>query len=200
MNITNFLQGTMGVALIDGVAKRLGVNSGVARTAIAVGLPLLIASLSKNSKSKEGANGILGAVQNKHDGGILDNITDLFSNKGHEDDGNKILGHIFGSSKDDIHKTVSEKSGLSSGQTAGLMAILAPVVMGLVGKNANNQNTQADGLTGLLGSILTGGDTQQNEGNGLGSILDSFLDDDGDGSLDDIAEMGSKFLGGLLGK
>ncbi len=197
MDITSLLQGSMGAALIDGAAKKLGVNSGAARTAIAIGLPLMIAALRKNSQNKENANGILGAINSKHDGGILDNITDLFSNNEHENDGNKILGHIFGNDKNNISSMLSEKSGLSLGQSAGLLSMLAPVVMGMVGKKAKSENTEADGLSGLLGSLITGG-SQEKEANDFSSILDSFLDKDGDGSMDDIAEMGSKFLGGLF--
>ncbi len=197
MDISNFLQGAMGVSLVDGVAKKLGVKSSVARTAIIVGLPLLIAALRKNANKPEGANGILGAVNTKHDGGILDNLSNLFSGGHDHEDGNKILGHIFGGKKSDINQAVSQKSGLDSNQTEGLMSLLAPVVMGMVGKQAKANNTDANGLSGLLGNLLTGQDNQP-EANNFSSILDSFLDDDGDGSMDEIAELGSKFLGKLF--
>ena len=74
--------------------------------------------------------------------------------------------------------------------------------MGVLGKQAkqNNVNSQSD-VTGLLGGLLGGSDTANEQ-----SFLEKILDADGDGSVvDDVAGMilggGNKKsgLGGLLG-
>ncbi len=172
MNILNLLQGTAGTAVINNITKRLGVQNSQVRMAIAVGLPLLITALRKNAEKDEGANGILGAVNKKHDGGILDNITDLFDgDDGDEDeDGSKILNHVLGNNKDQVANSISKESGLSSQKVVGILSMLAPIVMGMVGKNAKNNNTDAGGLSGLIGGLLGGLDGDQRAQPAMGFI------------------------------
>ncbi len=172
MNILNLMQGAAGTAVINNVTKRLGIENKQARMAIAVGLPLLITALQRNAKKNDGASGILGAINKKHDGGILDNITDLFDGDDGDEhpDGSKILDHVLGSNKNNVADSISKESGLSAQKVMGVLSMLAPIVMGLVGRNAKNSNTDADGLSGLIGGILGGLDSNQNASPAMGFI------------------------------
>ncbi|WP_439151305.1 hypothetical protein [Winogradskyella sp.] len=82
---------------------------------------------------------------------------------------------------------------------ANILKVAAPILMGVLGKQAkqNNVSSQND-LGGLLGGLLGGNDTQQEQ-----SFLEKILDADGDGSVvDDVAGMvlgGAKKKGGLGG-
>jgi hypothetical protein len=70
---------------------------------------------------------------------------------------------------------------------------LAPIVMGYLGRQKQQQGVGADGLGGLLGGLLGGAQQampqeQQQQSGG-------FLDQDGDGSsMDDIASMAFNYL------
>lgn len=114
-------------------------------------------------------------------------------------DGEKILGHVLGQKKQGVEQIIGQKAGLDAGSVANILKVAAPILMGVLGKQArqNNVSSQSD-LGGLLGGLLGGSDAQQEQ-----SFLEKILDADGDGSvIDDVAGMvlgGSKKKGGLGG-
>ena len=165
-------------------------------------LPVLMAAMKRNAATPKGAEGLMGALSSKHDGSILDNLGGLFGG-GVDDnvmsDGEKILGHILGNKKQSVTNTLGVKSGMDAGSVAQILKVAAPILMGVLGKQAKKQNVSSpSGIEGLLGGLL-GGSSVQNEQ----SFLESILDADGDGSvIDDVAGMvlgGSKKKGGLGG-
>ncbi len=172
MNLLNLLQGAAGTAVIENITKRLGIENRQTRMAIAVGVPLLITALRRNAQKSEGANGIMGAINKKHDGGILDNISNLFSgdNGDEDEDGSKILNHVLGRDKERVADSISRESGLSPQKVVGILSMLAPIVMGMVGKNAKNNNTDANGLSGLIGGLLGGLEGNQKAQPAMGFI------------------------------
>ena len=91
---------------------------------------------------------------------------------------------------------ISKMSGLDNSQTGNLMSMLAPVVMGMLGKAKREQNLDSGGLTDLL----TGFAKKEQSSNPAMSIITGFLDADGDGSIiDDVAGMlGKGLLSGLF--
>ena len=145
---------------------------------------------------------ILGALDNKHDGSILDNIGDLFKGGVNSDvvtDGGKILGHVLGGRQQNVERELSSRSGIDAGSVANILKVAAPILMGVLGKQKREQNvSNAGDLGGLLGGLLKGNSPQQEQ-----SFLESILDADGDGSvIDDVAGMvlgGNKKKGGLGG-
>ena len=107
------------------------------------------------------------------------------------EDGIAILGHVFGGQQSRAEAGVARASGLDSGTVARLMAMLAPMLMGALGKATQQQGLDAGGLGSMLGQDVKrmGG---QNAG-GLQQILGSVLDKDGDGDVDasDLLAAGS---------
>ena len=78
------------------------------------------------------------------------------------------------------------------------MAMVAPLLMGTLGKAKRQQGLDASGLAAALGQ-------QESAARQVSpSAVDMFtrmLDSDGDGDpMDDIVKMGSGLLGGLFGK
>lgn len=185
--------------LVNGISNKLGIKNNTAKLAIAAVVPLIVKGLQNNSKSQGGASGILGAITGKHNGGILDTLGDFLGNDD-EKDGNNILSHILGGKKDTAASAIGKNTGLSAGQIASIMAIVAPVVMGAIGKESQEKNVSDEGgLQGLLGGLVDkiGGGKESKE---MG-LLDSFLssdDDDDDTAMDKLKDIGTSFLGNLL--
>ena len=169
-------------------------------------LPVLMKAMERNAATPEGAEGLMSALSNKHDGSILDNLSGLFGGGVDEtvkQDGAGILGHILGNKQQGVEQVIGQKSGLDASSVATILKVAAPLFMGVLGKQKKEQNISNSGdLTGLLGGLLGGNETQNEQ-----SFLEKILDADGDGSIvDDVAGMllgGSKKksggLGGLLG-
>ncbi len=213
--LLDLLDSPMGKQLISGVAGQTGQSPEKAGSVLTMALPVLMGAMKRNASTPEGAQGLMNALSNKHDGSIMDNLSGLFGG-GVDDsvlnDGAGILGHVLGNKQPQVQNALSQKSGLDAGSIGTILKVAAPILMGFLGKQAQQQNvTSSNGLGDLLGGLLGGGDS--NTGNKQQSLIESFLDSDGDGSiLDDVAGMvlgGGKsngggglgsLLGGLFGK
>ncbi len=200
--LLDLLNSPMGKQLISGVAGQTGQPENKTADVLSMAMPLLLGAMKRNVRDPQGAQGLMNALSNKHDGSILDNLGGLFGggvDKEVVDDGAGILGHVFGGRQSNVESALSQKSGMDAGSIANILKIAAPIVMGFIGKQTRQNNVNdASGMNNLLGGLL-GGQPKQNQ-----SLIESLIDADGDGSvLDDVAGMvlgGNKKGGGLLGK
>ena len=200
--ILDLLNSPMGQTIVNGVAGSTRQDSSKTGSVLTMALPVLMKAMQRNAATPEGAEGLMGAL-NKHDGGILDNLGDLFGGGVNADvvnDGDKILGHVLGAKKQGVQQVIGQKAGMDSGAVGDILKVAAPILMGVLGKQTRQNNVNGAGdLGGLLGGLLGGNSTSQDQ-----SFLEKILDADGDGSvIDDVAGMvlnsGSKKSGGLLG-
>ncbi len=84
--------------------------------------------------------------------------------------------------------------GLDSNKIGQLLQIAAPLVMGLLGKQQQQEGFDTNSLSSFLGSQQQ---QEQQSNPDLMGVLNNLLDADSDGSaLDDILGMAGKFLGG----
>lgn len=177
MNLTDLVTGGVGSKAIETISKITGVSESKAKWIVAAAVPLMIAALNYNAKNKGQAENIDNAIDQHSNSGILDQIGDFFGQGGAEqsgsEDGNKIVNHMFGQNTEVVTQNIADKAGLSSSQVTGVLATLAPIVMGYLGQQ--KQASSGGGIGDLIGSVLGGG-SQQNAGGGmLGGILGSFL-------------------------
>lgn len=199
MNLSDLLGGPLGQNVIDNISSQLGMDKAETSSAIGVAVPAILAGLTKNSQSKQGAESLYNALESKHDGSLLDNLSSMLQSQSSavQKDGNGILDHIFGANKAAIEKGVAAKSGLSLQKVGPLLSMLAPIVMAYVGKQKKQSKTSAGGLVDLLGGLLgntSATPTKKSSGGGLMGMVTGMLDKNKDGNiLDDI-------LGGFLGK
>ncbi|SHI90830.1 DUF937 domain-containing protein [Pseudozobellia thermophila] len=203
--LLDLLSSPMGQQLISGAASQTGQSTDQTGSVLSMALPVLMGAMKKNAATPEGAQGLMNALSSKHDGSILDNLGGLFNGGVDEsvmNDGAGILGHVLGGKQAQVESALSAKSGMDAGSVSSILKMAAPILLGFLGKQTQQQNiSDSNGIGNLLGSLM-GGNQEQ-------SLIESFLDSDGDGSiLDDVASMalgGKKggiggLLGGLFGK
>ncbi|MDO6596809.1 DUF937 domain-containing protein [Oceanihabitans sp. 2_MG-2023] len=203
--ILDLLNSDLGKTIISGVSGSTGTDQNKTSSVLTMALPVLMKAMERNASTPQGAEGLMGALSGKHNGSILDNLGGLFGGGVDDEvtnDGDKILGHVLGDKKQGVEKILGEKSGLDAGSVANILKVAAPILMGVIGKQASQNNVSSSGdLSGLLGGLLGGSGAQEEQ-----SFLEKILDADGDGSvIDDVAGMvlgnanKSGGLGGLLG-
>ncbi|MBU2996166.1 DUF937 domain-containing protein [Cellulophaga baltica] len=207
--ILDLLSGPIGQQIISGVAGQANEPQDKTASVLTMAMPLLMGAMKKNASTPEGAAGLMGALTSgKHDGNILSNLGGLFSG-GVDDsvmsDGAGILGHVLGGKQAQVENALSQKTGVDAGSVGTILKVAAPILMGLLSKQTQDQNvTSANGIGDVLGGLLGGGSNAGKQQ----SLIESFLDSDGDGSiLDDVAGMvmnsggtqQKSGLGGLLG-
>ena len=185
------------------LSRQIGAGEQQTQSAAMAALPALLGAMKRNTSTPEGASALSNALENDHDGGILDNLGSFlggsFQNQ-RAADGAGILGHILGGQQETVQQGVSEASGLDLSQIAKLLPLLAPIVMGALGRQQRQQNTGAGGLADLLTGATTSARKQAPSG-ALG-MLTSFLDKDGDGDFKDdlLKSAGSSVLGKIFGR
>ena len=205
--ILDLLNSSAGKQIIQGVAGQTNQSENKTAEVLTMALPILTGAMKRNASTEEGASGLMNALNNKHDGSILDDLGGLFGGGVDQDvlqDGAGILGHVLGNRQPRVEQALSQKSGVDTGSISQILKIAAPILLGYLGKQKrSNQIQEQNGLGDLLGGLLGGG----NQAAQSQSLIENLLDADNDGSMiDDIAGMllkgdskGGSGLGGMLG-
>ncbi len=195
-----------GSQAVEEISQNVGADYSAVNMAIQAALPMLINGLASNAATPQGAESLNNALETDHHESVLDNLGGLAgmifgggqqTTPPRQANAGGILGHILGGSQGQVAQQVSEKSGLDIGKVAQILMFLAPIVMGYLGRQKQEQNVGPEGLGGLLGGLLGGvqSHAQPSEGSSMLDLATSMLDRDRDGSsLDDIASMAYKYM------
>lgn len=192
LNLQELVQQQLGGGGLQQLSQQIGADPETTSNAISTALPMLLGGMARNTQSPEGASSLLAALDRDHDGSVLDDVVGFLGGGGASSVGSGILGHIFGDRRETVEAGISQASGLDLSQVAQLLPLLAPIVMGALGRTQRQQGLDSGSLAGLLGQ-----ESQQAASSSpvLGT-LSQLLDANRDGSvIDDVAGM----LGGLLG-
>ncbi len=200
-NLLDLLEGQFSEGMIDQLSNQLGGAEKEKTAKAASGIMnTLLGGLAKNASTTEGANALNNALDRDHDGSVLDDIMDIVTGNKQLDnqkavDGQGIVNHILGDRQSNAIQMISKLSGLEQNKTGNLMTMLAPMLMGALGKTKKQNGLDAAGLV----SLLSGTVGQQKQQDPTMSLITRFLDSDGDGSImDEVAGIGMKFLGSLF--
>ena len=189
--ILDILGSVLGNKQVNQMGNQVGLDSGTVGKLVAAALPLLISALAKNSSSPKGAEDLLGALTKDHDGSILDDIGGLLGGTVNAN-GSGILGHIFGNKQQQIQQSLGASTGVDGAAVGQVLEMLAPVVMGALGKQTASQGLNANDLAGMLrGEAQT---ASQSAPDALGSLI-GMLDTDKNGSIiDNVAGIFGKLF------
>ncbi len=78
-SILDLLNSDLGKQLINGASAQSGQSADKTSSVLSMALPFLLGAMKKNASTPDGAAGLLGALNSKHDGSILDNLGGLFN-------------------------------------------------------------------------------------------------------------------------
>ena len=191
------LEGILGLLNDKDLGKltsQLGGNENDVKVGLVSALPAILQALNKNTQTAEGAESLNKALE-KHDGSVLNNLSGYLNNPD-LNDGAGILNHLFGNQTENVAQAVSKSSGLDSNGSIKMLQILAPLVLGALGKQKKDNNLDASGLDALTSMLaLNLGSNEQTSG--IMGLVTNLLDSNKDGAIvDDLLGLASKFLGG----
>ena len=191
--LTNAVVGQM----TQQAAQKTGLDEGLAAKMMPMAMAALMGGLKKNASQPQGAEALAKALD-RHDGSLLNNISQVASNDTLAD-GQKILGHILGGKQAQTQQALAKTAGVDQDQVGKLLAMAAPMVLASLGKAKREQGLDPSALAGLISTESA--NAQKAAPSELGGLM-SFLDADGDGDFkDDILEgAGKKLLGSLFGR
>ena len=174
MNITDLLLDKSNSNAISEFADNFGVNESQAKDAISSLAKSLTHGLGANSQDVKGLDSLMEALEKGNHSRYVDEPSILRKEETTQD-GNDILGHIFGNKDVSRHvaKRASKETGLASGLLKKMLPVVATMVMGSLGKK-----------------FLGGGGSSRKQSSGF---LTQLFDRDKDGSMvDDVLGMAFK--------
>jgi hypothetical protein len=189
MALLDMLQQRLGGDAVNQISNRIGADPGTTGNAIDAALPLLISAMARNAGDTNQAQSLARAVSDDHDGSILDDVPG-YVGRASEKPGAGILRHVLGGRQQAVQQGLSQATGLDAGKAGTLLTMLAPLVMGAIGRTQRENSLDAGGIS----TLLTGEQEHlKQSAPGVMGALSRFLDQDSDGSvMDDVS--------GLLGK
>jgi len=210
MNLLDMIMSAQGGATAQQAGAQLGLNQQQSQSAIAALLPAISSALKQNTGSPQGLAGLLGALQGGQHEQYLEN-PQMLGQPQTVNDGNAILGHLFGSKE--VSRAVAGHAAQKTGIGADILKKMLPLVATMAMGSLSKQTRQPDmksalaglamqhlmggkqtGLGSILGAVTGANGRQQRRAEstrqqGMG-IIGKLLDADGDGSMmDDVLNM-----------
>ena len=151
MNLLSLLLGSMLTqSSVNSLEQKTDVSGALIRKLLPLAIPLLIKAMTQNASSQSGALSLLGALTQHKSTKPMDSQIQHADAK----DGEKILGHIFGSDYSGVVGQLAGQTGMNNDQVASVLSNIAPALLSGVSA-ANTQAAQPAQTSGLdLGSLL----------------------------------------------
>jgi hypothetical protein len=178
--ILDMLMNASGGGATQQLGQKFGLSPEQTSGALAQLVPAVMAGMQRNTQQQGGLDGLLGALTGGNHSQYLDN-PDMLAQDATIQDGNGILGHVFGSK--DVSRGVANQASAQTGIGADILKQMLPIVATMVMGGLAKQNS------GQAASIGAGASA--------GGGLMGMLDQNNDGSVaDDVVGILGKFLGG----
>ncbi|MBQ4600020.1 MAG: DUF937 domain-containing protein [Oscillospiraceae bacterium] len=174
---------------ISGLSQRAGASASDVKNVLGSVLPSLLGGADNQAKGEDTAESFAAALASHAKDGTAD-LTGFLSNVDLED-GGKILSHLLGGEKESTTEAAAQKAGISSAKTSTIMSAVAPLLLSLLGQQADEDDNKDSGVAGLMGALLGNVD--------LGSLLGGLLGGEEEPApVEEPKEESSGGLGGLL--
>ncbi|MFN0014250.1 MAG: DUF937 domain-containing protein [Saprospiraceae bacterium] len=176
MDLMNLLQGQLSDDVLNQLSQQIGAPKEQTASAANGIFATLIGGLANNATSESGLSSLMTALDRDHDGSVLDDLVGMIGNMSQQGNaagtmnGAGILGHILGDRQETAAQQVSQSSGLNMDQIMKLMPVLAPIVMGALGRAKNSEGFDLGGLAQVLM-----GSAQNAQSGGFGDLIGSVL-------------------------
>lgn len=192
-SILDLLSSTLGGGAINQIGSKLGLDSDTTGKVVSVAIPLLVAALAKNSSTPQGAQSLHTALSNDHDGSVLDDVMGFLGSAQDGGAGAGILKHVLGNKQETLQAGLGQSTGVDPSSVGRILEMVAPMVMGAIGRQTQQSGMDAGGLTDFLQGQAQS--ARQAQPDILGSVM-GMLDTNKDGSIiDDVGGILRKLFG-----
>jgi len=153
---------------LKGLSNLTGADNKDITNVLTSALPSLLSGATEQAKDKKTSEGFAAALA-QH---AKDDTSDLTSFLGNVDlaDGAKIISHLLGSGKEETVKKAAKASGVSEKKTGDILSAIAPMLLSLLGQQAEEDDDKESGASGLVGALLDNVD--------VGSLLSGLISTD----------------------
>ncbi len=152
MDINKLAGVLLGSDSISGLSGLTEVADKDVNSVLAEALPALLNGANNQAKGKDTTESFANALA-QHAKSDTKDMAGFFGNIDLED-GAKIIGHLLGAEKSDVTKSVAKKTGVSDDKTAMILAAAGPLLMSLLGQQADEDDNKSAGVEALIGALL----------------------------------------------
>ena len=152
MDMNDVLKMMMSSDALGQVSEQAGISQQDASAAMEVILPMLLQGMQGQASNQSTQKGFLDALM-AHSQDDTSDVPKAIK-KADTVDGAKIVNHLLGSNEEEIAAKAKKKSGLDTKTILKIMAIVAPILMAQMGKNAKKKTAAEKSDGGIVGDIL----------------------------------------------
>lgn len=193
MDISQLLQSIVSnPAMMNQLSQQAGISQEQTQSAVQQIVPTLVGAAAKNAGTEQGASMLTSLLDRNGDGSIMDDVMGMMAGGGQNSGGAMdVLSGLLGNKQAVVQQAVAQQNGISPDASSSMFQMLAPLVMGFLGQ----QQQQQGGIAGLLSGLVGGQQQIQQQAPPQAQGLLGLLDMDGDGnSMDDIMGFLGKFM------
>ncbi len=155
INLLEIVKKQISGEILQKAAAFLGEDSGASQKALNAILPSLLGGVVNQSTSISSATNLINTLTTDgHDGSIFNSLSNLLNGgsatQGLLAAGDSIVKNLFGNKTSGIVDWIASYAGIKTGSASGLMSMIAPVVMGAIGKQIMGGQSGVSGLMSLL--------------------------------------------------
>ncbi|OWY19255.1 DUF937 domain-containing protein [Sphingobacteriales bacterium UPWRP_1] len=155
LQLLDLLKNCMTEEVISRASAFLGEGNTQTGKAVDAILPTLLSGIMAKATTVTGANSLLNMLNSQeNNGSILTNPAGMFSGGDTSNtllrNGSSVLGNIFGDNVGEAIELIASASGMRKESSNNLLCLLAPVVLGMLGKIKADNGLNASGLLALL--------------------------------------------------
>ncbi len=171
-NLVSYMMQFLTPDMIGRIAGALGLNRNDAQSGVSAVVPALLAAFGGLADKPGGAQSLVNTI--KQQSGVLDNFASMIGGNNQSsfiERGSSLLTSLLGShDQAALTGAVARFAGLGQNKATSLLGMLAPAVMGLIGRQIGTRGVDVGSLTGLLASQKE--QIAQALPNGMSELLD----------------------------
>ena len=156
IDLVDLVKGYLTPDVIQMAATHVGESSDATQKALGGIVPTLIGALSNTASTNDGAQQLVRLLDTgKYDGSVLNNVTSLFGSGAATQSaltGRGILDSLVGARTGGVSDLISRFAGVRPDSATSLLALAAPLVLHVLGK----QRSSVGPGSGALASLLSG--------------------------------------------
>ena len=149
MVVLEMLEERLSGVVVDQISDRIGADPTTTSKAIDTAVPLLLTAMADNLNDGDHARSLATAVSEDHDGRILDDVPG-YVRRTRSGVGAGILRHVLGRRRLAVESGLSQVTGLAVHKVGHLLTMLAPLVMGALGRAKRELALNQRGLATVL--------------------------------------------------
>jgi hypothetical protein len=132
------------------ISKSVGGDENAVKSALSMGLPLIMGSMANKASTPGGADTLMNMVSQTGTSNPIDNLGGFLSNP-QAAGGAGMASSLLGSQMSGIQTAISQKTGLPPAIVGQILTIATPMVMGHVSKMLSGKKVDQAALVSHLG-------------------------------------------------